>query len=69
MFSIENQPNEENRARRGLGRAFGNLASILYGTYSRIDTQFIFNKVLAIAKSKVENINFVSRNTRIIQLE
>lgn len=69
MATIGSHSIEEKRVSRGLGRTFRRLASVLYGVSSKIDIQSIFDKILSLAKSRVDNINFIQEKTRVIRLE
>jgi len=69
MLSIEHNSNNEIRNRRGLGGTFKRLINVLYGVYSKIDTEFIFNQILELTKNKIRNINLVKEKTRVVQAE
>lgn len=57
------------RTRRGLKRAFGRLANVLYGMCSKIDMQFIVDKISELGISKLESLNLISDHKRIIKVE
>lgn len=69
MLSIEHNSNKEIRNRRGLGGTFKRLINVLYGAYSKIDTEFIFKQILELTKNKIQNINLVKAKTRVVQAE
>lgn len=69
MLSIEHNSNNEIRNRRGLGGTFKRLINVLYGAYSKIDTEFIFKQIVELTKNKIQNINLVKEKTRVVQAE
>ncbi|KAL4153818.1 hypothetical protein QTP88_001651 [Uroleucon formosanum] len=69
MLSIEHNSNNKIRNRRGLGGTFKRLINVLYGAYSKIDTEFIFKQILELTKNKIQNINLVKEKTRVVQAE
>ncbi|KAL4112117.1 hypothetical protein QTP88_015965 [Uroleucon formosanum] len=69
MLSIEHNSNNKIRNRRGLGGTFKHLINVLYGAYSKIDTEFIFKQILELTKNKIQNINLVKEKTRVVQAE
>ncbi|KAL4153477.1 hypothetical protein QTP88_001310 [Uroleucon formosanum] len=69
MLSIEHNSNNEIRNRRGLGGTFKRLINVLYGAYSKINTEFIFKQILELTKNKIQNINLVKEKTRVVQAE
>ncbi|KAL4135978.1 hypothetical protein QTP88_007552 [Uroleucon formosanum] len=48
---------------------FKRLINVLYGAYSKIDTEFIFKQILELTKNKIQNINLVKEKTRVVQAE
>lgn len=69
MLSIEHNSNNEIRNRRGLGSTFKRLINVLYGAYSKTDTEFIFKQIVELTKNKIQNINLVKEKTRVVQAE
>ncbi|KAL4153814.1 hypothetical protein QTP88_001647 [Uroleucon formosanum] len=69
MLSIEHNSNNKIRNRRGLGGTFKRLINVLYGAYSKIETEFIFKQILELTKNKIQNINLVKEKTRVVQAE
>lgn len=69
MLSIGYNSKELERVGRGIKQVTKNLASVLYGVHSQIDSESIFEKVVALGKSAVQNVNLVSERTRVVQVE
>jgi len=61
--------NEWNRIRnrRGLTSAVSRFANVLYGSTQNIDFTSIFNKVVQLAKNRLNNMDVVTENTRIVK--
>lgn len=68
MLFVGYNPEEKGRMRRGIGNTFQRVANVLYGLYSKIDAEFIFDKVIALSRSGAQNINLIPERTRITQL-
>jgi len=60
---------EKGRVRRGLINAVQKMANILYGVYSKIDVEFIFNKILELNQSGKQSITLIPERTRITRAE
>lgn len=62
--------NDENkiRNRRGLRNAISRFANILYGSTENIDFTSIFNKITQLAKSRLDNMDVVPEQTRIVKI-
>jgi len=45
------------------------MVNVFYGMYSNIDTEFIFNKILALRQNKNQNISLNSERMRIMRVE
>jgi len=69
MLSIGQNINNEFRNRRGLGGTFKRLINVLYGAFSKIDTEFIVKQILELTKNKIQDINLVKEKTRVVQAE
>jgi len=69
MVSIGYNSSEGGRTRRGLGSKIQRMTNFLYGIYSKIDTEFIFDKILALSESKIKDLNLIPERTRIVQAE
>jgi hypothetical protein len=61
--------NEQNRIRnhRGLTKAFSRLAKVLYGSTQNIDFTSILNKIVQLAKSRLNNMDVIPERTRIVK--
>jgi len=61
--------NAENkiRNRRGLRNAISRVANILYGSTANIDFTSIFNKITQLAKSRLDNMDVIPEQTRIVK--
>ncbi|KAL4092466.1 hypothetical protein QTP88_026967 [Uroleucon formosanum] len=60
---------EKGRVRRGLINAVQKMTNVLYGIYSKIDVEFIFNKILELNQNREQSITFIPERTRITQVE
>jgi hypothetical protein len=69
MLSLGQNINNEFRNRRGLGGTFKRLINVLYGAFSKIDTEFIVKQILELTKNKIQDINLVKEKTRVVQAE
>jgi len=69
MLAIGYERTEENRIRRGLGHAFRRVANVLHGMCSKIDLEFIINKIIELNRTKASSLNLKSEKTRISQTE
>jgi len=69
MLSIGYTSLEGQRTRRGLSGTIQRVANVLYGIYSKIDAEFVFDKILALSVSKDKNINIIPERMRIVQAE
>ncbi|KAL4101311.1 hypothetical protein QTP88_021331 [Uroleucon formosanum] len=69
LLSIGDKDTGKVRARRGLAHTVQQVANVLYGMYSSIDTEFIFNKIIALSQNKSQNINLNLERMRIMQVE
>jgi len=45
------------------------MANVLYGMYSEIDLEFVFNKILELSQSRKQSITFIPERTRIKQVK
>jgi len=55
------------RNRRGIERALSRLASVLYGSLSNLDLDFIIKKITELKHNKQQNINSIEDKIRIVQ--
>jgi len=69
LLSIGDEDAETTRVRRGLARTVKQMANVLYGIYSNIDTDFILNKIVALSPSRSQNITLNSERMRIVQVK
>ncbi|KAL4154598.1 hypothetical protein QTP88_000455 [Uroleucon formosanum] len=69
LLSIGDKDTGNVRARRGLAHTVQQVANVLYGMYSSIDTEFIFNKIIALSQNKSQNITLNLERMRIMQVE
>ncbi|KAL4082984.1 hypothetical protein QTP88_028314 [Uroleucon formosanum] len=69
LLSIGDKDTGKVRARRGLAHTVQQVANVLYGMYSSIDTEFIFNKIIALSQNKSQNITLNLERMRIMQVE
>ena len=69
MLSIEQNPDEENRFKRGLGHTFKRFIHVLHEMSSKIDYKSVFNKVIELAINKAQNINLIKERTRVVRAE
>ena len=61
--------NPHDRVRRGLKNTFGRMANVLYGICSKVDTTFLMDKIIEIGKGKLESLNLIQDNTRILKVD
>uniref|UniRef100_A0A2S2PUH4 Envelope fusion protein n=1 Tax=Schizaphis graminum TaxID=13262 RepID=A0A2S2PUH4_SCHGA len=69
LLSIGDEYTETTRVRRGFARTVKQMANVLYGIYSNIDTEFIFNQIVALSQSRSQNITLNSERMRIVQVK
>jgi len=69
MLAIGYERTEENRIRRGLVNTFRRVANVLHGMCSKIDIEFIINKIIELNRTKASSLNLKSEKTRISQTE
>jgi len=69
MLAIGYKQTEENRIRRGLGYAFRRVANVLHGICSKINIEFIINKIIELNKTKASSLNLKPEKTMISQTE
>lgn len=65
MLAIGYKRTEENRIRRGLRYAFRRVANVLHDMCSKIDIEFIINKIIELNRTKASSLNLISEKTRI----
>ena len=63
-----NQINEK-RIRRGMRQSFGRMINVLYGMSSKLNIEFIINKIIELTNNKVQGSNFIPEQIRILQTE
>ena len=69
LLSIGDKDTENARVRRGVVHTVQRALRVLYGMYANIDTEFLFNKIIALSQSKNQNITLNSERMRIMQVE
>jgi len=57
------------RIRRGKRQSFGRVINVLYGMLSKINVEFIIDKIIELSNNKVQSSNFIFEKTRILQTE
>jgi hypothetical protein len=68
LKTSENQRNsKKSRNRRGIEKAVSRLANVLFGSFSRLDIDFIIKKIFELTSRKQQNITLTEDNMRIIQ--
>ncbi|KAE9523134.1 hypothetical protein AGLY_016475 [Aphis glycines] len=69
LLSLRDKDTGKTRVRRGLVHTVQRVVNVLYGIYSNIDTEFIFNKILTLSQSKNQNITLHLERMRIMRVE
>jgi len=69
ITSVGYNINPTNIIRCRLWKTLSRRANVLYGIYSNLDIEFIFNKILESKTDKQNNINLFKEKTRIVQTE
>jgi hypothetical protein len=67
LSTIGSNDRIKNRNRRGISNAVSRLANILFGSVDNIDFISIFNKITQLAKSRLDNIDVIPEQTRIVK--
>uniref|UniRef100_A0A2S2QVD2 Envelope fusion protein n=1 Tax=Sipha flava TaxID=143950 RepID=A0A2S2QVD2_9HEMI len=67
LSTIGSNDRIKNRNRRGLSNAVSRLANVLFGSVDNIDFISIFNKITQLAKSRLDNIDVIPEQTRIVK--
>lgn len=63
-----NQTNE-NRIRRRSRYPFGRVINVLYGMFSKLNVEFIIDKIIELTNNKAQSSNFILEKIRILQTE
>jgi len=69
MLAIGYERTEENRIHRELGHAFKSVVNVPHGMCSKIDIEFIINKIIELNRTKTSSLNLKSEKTIISQTE
>lgn len=67
LSTIGSNYGNKNRNRRGLRNAISRVANVLYGSIENIDFTSIFNKITQLAKSRLDNMDVIPEQTRIVK--